>query len=87
MHEMEEKKKQQALDLERLNNMVTRIEGEMEQLRKKYERAVQEQSERYTCEFDVIWCLILSFMNHQYFPTYKHSKLEILKDWLTTVFH
>ncbi|XP_064905193.1 coiled-coil domain-containing protein 146 isoform X10 [Columba livia] len=45
MHEMEEKKKQQALDLERLNNMVTRIEGEMEQLRKKYERAVQEQSE------------------------------------------
>ncbi|KAK2514543.1 Ccdc146 [Columba guinea] len=45
MHEMEEKKKQQALDLERLNNMVTRIEEEMEQLRKKYERAVQEQSE------------------------------------------
>ncbi|XP_071659556.1 coiled-coil domain-containing protein 146 [Patagioenas fasciata] len=45
MHEMEEKKKQQSLDLERLNNMVTRIEEEMEQLRKKYERAVQEQSE------------------------------------------
>ncbi|KAK4830278.1 hypothetical protein QYF61_009481 [Mycteria americana] len=45
MHEMKEKKKQRCLDLERLTKMVTRIEEETVQLRKKYERAVQQQNE------------------------------------------
>ncbi|KAM9634205.1 coiled-coil domain-containing protein 146 isoform 2-T2 [Morphnus guianensis] len=45
MHEMKEKKKQQCLDLERLTNTVTHIEEEIVQLRKKYERAIQEQND------------------------------------------
>ncbi|XP_059673141.1 coiled-coil domain-containing protein 146 [Gavia stellata] len=45
MHEMKEKKKQRCLDLERLTNTVTRIEEESVQLRKKYERAIQQQNE------------------------------------------
>uniref|UniRef100_A0A663EGU8 Coiled-coil domain containing 146 n=1 Tax=Aquila chrysaetos chrysaetos TaxID=223781 RepID=A0A663EGU8_AQUCH len=45
MHEMKEKKKQRCLDLERLTNTVTRIEEEIVQLRKKYERAIQEQND------------------------------------------
>uniref|UniRef100_A0A8C8AD16 Coiled-coil domain-containing protein 146 n=2 Tax=Otus sunia TaxID=257818 RepID=A0A8C8AD16_9STRI len=45
IHEMEEKKKQQCLDLERLTNMVTPIEEEIVQLRKKYERAIQQRNE------------------------------------------
>lgn len=54
MHEMKEKKKQRCLDLERLTNTVTHIEEEIVQLRKKYERAIQEQNDRYTCKFDVM---------------------------------
>lgn len=54
MHEMKEKKKQRCLDLKRLTNTVTRIEEEIMQLRKKYERAIQEQNDRYTCKFDVM---------------------------------
>ncbi|KFP30371.1 Coiled-coil domain-containing protein 146, partial [Colius striatus] len=45
MQEMKEKKKQHCLDLERLTTMVTHIEEEMGQLHKKYERAVQQQTE------------------------------------------
>ncbi|KAM6383305.1 coiled-coil domain-containing protein 146 [Alca torda] len=45
MHEMNEKKKQQSLDLERLTNMVTQTEEEMVQLRKQYERAIQQRNE------------------------------------------
>ncbi|KFV42878.1 Coiled-coil domain-containing protein 146 [Tyto alba] len=45
IHEMKEKKKQQCLDLERLTNMVTPIEKEIVQLRKKYERAIQQRNE------------------------------------------
>uniref|UniRef100_A0A8B9N8U1 Coiled-coil domain containing 146 n=1 Tax=Accipiter nisus TaxID=211598 RepID=A0A8B9N8U1_9AVES len=45
MHEMKEKKKQRCLDLERLTNTVTLIEEEIMQLRKKYERAIQEQND------------------------------------------
>ncbi|XP_074423971.1 coiled-coil domain-containing protein 146 [Larus michahellis] len=44
-HEMNEKKKQQSLGLERLTNMVTRIEEEIVQLRKQYQRAIQQQNE------------------------------------------
>lgn len=51
---MKEKKKQQCLALERLTNTVTCIEEEIVQLRKKYERAIQQQNERYTCKLDVI---------------------------------
>ncbi|XP_063179583.1 coiled-coil domain-containing protein 146 [Chroicocephalus ridibundus] len=43
-HEMNEKKKQQSLGLERLTNMVTRIEEEIVQLRKQYQRAIQQQN-------------------------------------------
>ncbi|KFZ67849.1 Coiled-coil domain-containing protein 146, partial [Podiceps cristatus] len=45
MHEMKEKKKQLGLDLERLTNTVTRTEEEIVQLRKNYERAIQQQNE------------------------------------------
>nr|XP_009667759.1 PREDICTED: coiled-coil domain-containing protein 146 [Struthio camelus australis] len=45
VHEMKEKKEQQLLDLDRLTNMITSIEEEIVQLRKKYERAIQQQNE------------------------------------------
>ncbi|XP_069657852.1 coiled-coil domain-containing protein 146 isoform X3 [Haliaeetus albicilla] len=45
VHEMKEKKRQRCLDLERLTNTVTCIEEEIVQLRKKYERAIQEQND------------------------------------------
>ncbi|XP_054673471.1 coiled-coil domain-containing protein 146 isoform X2 [Grus americana] len=45
MHEMKEKKKQRCLDLEKLTSVVTHVEEEIEQLRKKYERAIQQQNE------------------------------------------
>ncbi|KAM9245626.1 LOW QUALITY PROTEIN: coiled-coil domain-containing protein 146 [Leptosomus discolor] len=45
MHEMKEKKKQQCLDLETLTDTVTCIEEETVQLRKKYERALQQHNE------------------------------------------
>ncbi|KFP18115.1 Coiled-coil domain-containing protein 146 [Egretta garzetta] len=45
VHEMKEKKQQQCLSLERLTNTVARIEEEVVQLHKKYERALQQQNE------------------------------------------
>ncbi|XP_062839605.1 coiled-coil domain-containing protein 146 isoform X1 [Anolis carolinensis] len=45
LHEMKEKREQQLMDVERLTNMLTRIEEEMLQLRDKYERAVQRRNE------------------------------------------
>nr|XP_038023359.1 coiled-coil domain-containing protein 146 [Anas platyrhynchos] len=45
MDEMKEKKKQQLLDLDRLTNIISRIEEEIVQLRKKYERAIQQKNE------------------------------------------
>uniref|UniRef100_A0A670J3E0 Coiled-coil domain containing 146 n=1 Tax=Podarcis muralis TaxID=64176 RepID=A0A670J3E0_PODMU len=43
--EMKEKREQQLMDVERLTNLLTRIEDEMVQLRKKYEKAVQLRNE------------------------------------------
>ncbi|XP_053924546.1 coiled-coil domain-containing protein 146, partial [Cuculus canorus] len=45
IHEMQSRKKQLCLDLERLTNTVTRIEEEIEELHKKYERAIQQKNE------------------------------------------
>ncbi|XP_010209336.1 PREDICTED: coiled-coil domain-containing protein 146 [Tinamus guttatus] len=45
VHEMKEKKEQQLLDLDRLTNMISAIEEEIVALRKKYERAIQQQNE------------------------------------------
>ncbi|KAM9388460.1 LOW QUALITY PROTEIN: coiled-coil domain-containing protein 146 [Phaethornis superciliosus] len=45
MQEMKEKKQQRGLDLERLAHTITSIEGEIVQLCKKYERAIQQQNE------------------------------------------
>ncbi|XP_014819265.1 PREDICTED: coiled-coil domain-containing protein 146 [Calidris pugnax] len=45
MQEMKEKETQQCLALERLTSMVTHAEEEMVQLRKQYERAIQQQNE------------------------------------------
>lgn len=71
MDEMKEKKKQQLLDLDRLTNIISRIEEGIVQLRKKYERAIQQKNERYTHKFDVIKCVILKFISQQYFSTYE----------------
>lgn len=68
---MKEKKKQQLLDLDRLTNIISRIEEEIVQLRKKYERAIQQKNERYTCKFNVIKCVILKLISQQYFSTYE----------------
>ncbi|OXB70072.1 UNVERIFIED_CONTAM: hypothetical protein H355_005525, partial [Colinus virginianus] len=46
MHEMNEKKKQQVLDLDRLTSTVTCIEEEIAQLHEKYKRAMEERNER-----------------------------------------
>lgn len=62
MYEMNEKKKQQVLDLDRLTNIVIRIEEEIAQLHKKYKRAIEEQNERYVCRCDAIKWVILKFM-------------------------
>ncbi|XP_042324598.1 coiled-coil domain-containing protein 146 [Sceloporus undulatus] len=45
LQEMKEKREQQLMDVERLTNMLTRIEEEMLQLRKEYEKAVQRRNE------------------------------------------
>ncbi|XP_069736276.1 coiled-coil domain-containing protein 146 [Phaenicophaeus curvirostris] len=45
IHEMKSRKEQLRLDLERLTNMVTRIEEEIEQLCKKYEGVIQQKNE------------------------------------------
>ncbi|XP_066489767.1 coiled-coil domain-containing protein 146 isoform X2 [Tiliqua scincoides] len=45
LQEMKEKREQQLMDVERLTNMLTRVEEEMVQLRKQYERAVQRRNE------------------------------------------
>ncbi|XP_048355860.1 coiled-coil domain-containing protein 146 [Sphaerodactylus townsendi] len=45
LQEMKEKREQQLMDVERLTNTLTRVEDEMVQLRKKYERAVQRRNE------------------------------------------
>ncbi|XP_075782837.1 coiled-coil domain-containing protein 146 [Pelodiscus sinensis] len=45
LQEMKEKREQQLLDVDRLTNMITHIEEEMVQLRKKYERAVLRRNE------------------------------------------
>lgn len=83
---MKERKEQRCQDLARLTNRVTRIEEEMVWLRKKYDRAIQQQNERYTCKFDVIWCLILACMNQQYFSTYELPKLGMLKGRRTVMY-
>lgn len=62
MYEMNEKKKQQVLDLDRLTNIVIRIEEEIAQLHKKCKRAIEEQNERYVCRCDAIKWVILKFM-------------------------
>ena len=46
LQEMKEKKEAQLNNIDRLANMITMIEEEMVQLRKKYERAVQRRNER-----------------------------------------
>ncbi|XP_015270540.1 PREDICTED: coiled-coil domain-containing protein 146 [Gekko japonicus] len=45
LQEMKEKREQQLMDVERLTNTLTRVEDEMVQLWKKYERAVQRRNE------------------------------------------
>ncbi|XP_013909328.1 PREDICTED: coiled-coil domain-containing protein 146-like, partial [Thamnophis sirtalis] len=45
VQEMKEKREQQLMDVERLTNTLTRIEEEMVQLRKTYEKAVQRRNE------------------------------------------
>ncbi|XP_067420622.1 coiled-coil domain-containing protein 146 [Emydura macquarii macquarii] len=45
LQEMKEKREQQLLDVDRLTSTLTRIEEEMVQLRKKYERAVLRRNE------------------------------------------
>ncbi|XP_063164144.1 coiled-coil domain-containing protein 146 [Candoia aspera] len=45
LQEMKEKREQQLMDVERLTNTLTRIEDEMVQLRKSYEKAVQRRNE------------------------------------------
>uniref|UniRef100_A0A8C4VMX0 Coiled-coil domain containing 146 n=1 Tax=Gopherus evgoodei TaxID=1825980 RepID=A0A8C4VMX0_9SAUR len=45
LQEMKEKREQQLLDVDRLTSMLTHIEEEMVQLRKKYERAVLRRNE------------------------------------------
>ncbi|KFP88038.1 PREDICTED: coiled-coil domain-containing protein 146 [Apaloderma vittatum] len=45
MHEMNEQKKQRCVELERLTSRVTHIEEEMVQLRKIYEKAIQQHNE------------------------------------------
>ncbi|XP_007436465.2 coiled-coil domain-containing protein 146-like [Python bivittatus] len=45
LQEMKEKREQQLMDVERLTNTLTRIEEEMVQLRKTYEKAVQRRNE------------------------------------------
>ncbi|XP_043353474.1 coiled-coil domain-containing protein 146 isoform X3 [Dermochelys coriacea] len=45
LQEMKEKREQQLLDVDRLTNMLTHIEEEMVQLRKKYESAVLHRNE------------------------------------------
>lgn len=47
LQEMKEKKEAQLNNIDRLANMITMIEEEMVQLRKKYERAVQRRNERW----------------------------------------
>lgn len=46
LQEMKEKKEAQLSNIDRLAHMITVIEEEMVQLRKKYERAVQRRNER-----------------------------------------
>lgn len=46
LQKMKEKKEAQLNNIDRLANMITMIEEEMVQLRKKYERAVQRRNER-----------------------------------------
>nr|XP_012321989.1 coiled-coil domain-containing protein 146 isoform X4 [Aotus nancymaae] len=45
LQEMKEKKEAQLNNIDRLANMITMIEGEMVQLRKRYEKAVQHRNE------------------------------------------
>ncbi|XP_026533031.1 coiled-coil domain-containing protein 146 [Notechis scutatus] len=45
VQDMKEKREQQLMDVERLTNTLTRIEEEMVQLRKTYEKAVQRRNE------------------------------------------
>lgn len=47
LQEMKEKKEAQLNSMDRLASMITMIEEEMVQLRKKYEKAVQRRNERY----------------------------------------
>lgn len=46
LQEMKEKKEAQLTSMDRLASMITMIEEEMVQLRKKYEKAVQRRNER-----------------------------------------
>lgn len=45
LQEMKEKKETQLSNIEKLASMITMIEEEMVQLRKKYEKAVQHRNE------------------------------------------
>lgn len=47
LQEMKEKKEARLNNIDRLANMITMIEEEMVQLRKKYEKAVQHRNERW----------------------------------------
>lgn len=46
LQELQEKKEAQLGNNDRLVNMITKIEEEMVQLRKKYEKAIQRRNER-----------------------------------------
>lgn len=48
---LENKEKEKYLNVDRLTTIATHMEEEILQLRKKCERAIQQQNERYICKF------------------------------------
>lgn len=50
---IENKEKEKYLNIDRLTTAVTHIEEEILQLRKNYERAIEQRNERYICKFDL----------------------------------
>lgn len=50
---VQHKEKDKYLNVDRLTTAATQMEEEILQLRKNYERAIQQKNERYICKFDL----------------------------------
>ncbi|OWK50889.1 Coiled-coil domain-containing protein 146 [Lonchura striata] len=75
---IENKEKEKYLNIDRLTAAATHIEEEILQLRKNYERAIEQRNERYICKFDLSGLLLKEREEELGFLYEKINRQEVL---------